>query len=89
MNKTLKLILNCIGFAVLALVIVNLALFVFEIIKNGIGNSWSFSYKHGVFYSNGNPIGLVLGSFQTNGFLALTFLLRFIWSYRKGKFSTS
>ena len=87
MNKTLRLILDCIGIAVLALFIVNLSLFGFELIKNGIGDNWSFLLKHGVFYSNGNPIGLVLGSPKANGFMLLIFLLNVTWNYRKGKFS--
>ncbi len=90
MNKNLKTILNCIGIALLALLIVNLISFGFDLIQNGMGENWYFRFKHGVFYSNDKPAGLIFGSAKANGFMFLIFIIFIIFmfrNFRKGNFS--
>lgn len=87
MNKTLNTILKCIGSAILAFLLVNTIYFLVDILQNGIGQSWSFRFKHGAFYNGEKPTGMVLGQAKANLFLALMFGLALFQNYRKGNFA--
>jgi len=74
----LRVILNCLGVAILSLIIINLFAFGFELIRNGIGETWSIKLQHGMFYIDDNPIGMQIGSRIGNGFIfAIFFVLLF------------
>lgn len=87
MNSNLKVVLNCIGITILVFFIVNLIVFGVEIYQNGLSENWSFKLKHGTFYLDGNPTGMVLGSSRANSFLAVFFIISIVRAYRRGQFS--
>ncbi|MBR9921582.1 MAG: hypothetical protein GYB31_12155 [Bacteroidetes bacterium] len=78
MNPVTRRILRSIGIAIIALILVNVFAFVFEILVHGIGDSWAFRFKHGVFYHNENPTGLEFGHSKTWGFVALVAIVAFL-----------
>ena len=84
MSQNLKTILSCILIAIITLFLVNTIYFLFDIIQNGVGESWAFKFKHGIFYSNGNPVGLPMGSAKANGVMILVLVLGLLRAYKKG-----
>ena len=83
MQKHLRIMLSCLGLAILTLVIVNLFAFGYELLSNGIGETWSIKLHHGMFYIDDNPIGMQIGSKLGNGFIFAIFFVLLFNTYRK------
>ena len=84
MNKNLKTILKAIGFAVIALLVVNLVYFLIELSNTDIAESWSFAFNHGNFYLNQKPVGLELFSSKANGLMMIVLIAVLIFEFKKG-----
>ncbi|MDX1685508.1 MAG: hypothetical protein R3275_09740 [Saprospiraceae bacterium] len=74
MNNTLRVIFRGIGWAIVALLVVNLIGFAVELSLNGIPDDWSFRFKHGTFFINGEATGLIFGERNANILMALVFV---------------
>lgn len=85
MNNTLRVVLRGIAWAIAALLIVNLLGFGVELILNGIPDDWSFRFKHGTFFINGEPTGLVFAQRNANIFMALVFVIVMYRGFNKQK----
>lgn len=85
MNENLKTVLYAVGFAIAALLLANCVYFLIEVFKNGLGDSWSFGYAKGVFFKNGEPIGVQFGSSKGNGLMIFAFIYALLRAFRKGK----
>lgn len=84
MDKNLKSILKAIGFAVIALLVVNLVYFLIELSNTNITESWSFVFKHVNFYLNQKSVGLELFSSNANGLMIIVFISIIIIESKKG-----
>lgn len=85
MNEHLKTILYAASFAIAALLLANCVYFIIELIKNGIGESWSFRFEKGMFYKNNEPLGVAFGSSKGNGLMLFAFIYGLYRAFRKGR----
>lgn len=87
MDKNFKSVLNALGLALLVLLLVNLIAFGIDVARHGIGENWSFRFKHGVFYLDERPSGLVFGSPQATWLMLVVFIASLFRSYKAGRLS--
>lgn len=85
MNKKSKIILNCVGIAIITFLIVNTISFLIDFYKMDLVGEWSFKWKHGTFFINDLPSGLKFGESNSYGFLLLIFFVALVINFKKKK----
>ncbi len=81
-----KTLLKALGYAILALLVVNLIYFIIELNSTNSSNEWSLAFKHGTFKVNEQLTGLKLWSAKANGLMLIVVLSVLFTEYRKGNF---
>lgn len=84
-DDNLKSVLKSIAYTAATFILLNATIFIYKIISKGIGESWSYNYKHGSFYLNDEPAGFVFGSDQATLFMTSVFFFLIIRYFIKGK----
>lgn len=84
-DDNLKSVLKGLAYTALSFIGLNFILFLYKILVKGIQQTWSYNYKHGSFYLDGEPAGFVFGSDQATLFLTSVFFFLLIRYFIKGK----
>lgn len=84
MDSRLKSILKALGLALLLLLLVNVVSFCFALAANDWqAAEWQFRFKHGAFFINGEPHGILFGTNGASLFILAAFAF-FYWNDRSG-----
>ena len=86
MDKDIKALLRCLGMTALAFISLNLIALIITVIIYGLGETWTFNFKHGSFYIDGEPAGFIYSSPQAILIMTLVFFFYAYKEYRKDNF---
>lgn len=86
MDNDIKAGLQCLGMTAIAFILLNLAATLIKVVQSGIGDTWTFNFKHGSFYIDGEPAGFILGSPQATLVMTFVFFFYAYKNYKKGNF---
>jgi hypothetical protein len=87
MDQDIKSLLKCLGMTALAFILLNLIAPIVRVIFYGLGETWSFNFKHGSFYIDGKPAGFTFESPQAILLMTLVFFFYAYKEFRKGNFT--